>query len=161
MGGQKKYGKDFYSAGYIASLHNSDQFSYHGSDVFLTAHPAFQLMWENSLRAINPNISPSPYWDYMLDGQLYDKHWLTASPVYQDDWWGPVNTTAENNWQVVTGRWAYSRMATHKPTYPFAGTEYNAYGIVHAPCDNSESPYLQRSNKFCGMPSHQVPADPS
>jgi len=155
--GKRKYGHNFVSAGYISSIHNSDKFGYHGGDVFLTAHPAFQLMFENSLRSIDPNITSSPYWDFMIDAARYKDNWLTESPVYQDDWFGPVNTSAENDWQVTTGRWAYTRMPTHKPDYPFAEAQYNSYGIIHAPCDNTKSPHLQRSNKFCGMETRQYP----
>lgn len=155
--GRRKYGHNFVSHGYIASIHNSDTFGYHGGDVFLTSHPAFQLMMENSLRAIDPNISSSPYWDFMLDAELYGDRWLHDSPVYKDDWFGTVNTTKENDWQVTEGRWAYTRMITHGPTYPFAEAQYNSYGLMHAPCDNTESPYMQRSSKFCGMETKQIP----
>lgn len=52
--GKKIYGSDFISSGYLAALHSTNSFCYHGGDMFSTAHPALQLVFEKSLRAIDP-----------------------------------------------------------------------------------------------------------
>jgi len=52
--GKEKYGGDFLSSGYLAALHSTNAFCYHGGNMFSTAHPALQLVFEKSLRAVNP-----------------------------------------------------------------------------------------------------------
>jgi hypothetical protein len=53
--GKETYGDDFISMGYITSVHSAVQtWCFHWGDQFITSHPAFQLWFEKSLRAVNP-----------------------------------------------------------------------------------------------------------
>ena len=58
--------------------------------MFITAHPAFQLWFERSLRSIDPELPSSPYWDFMIDSAAYGGDWARESPIFQDTWWGKV-----------------------------------------------------------------------
>ena len=151
--GRKKFGSEFMTAGYFAALHNTDEFCYHGGDMFVTTHGAFQLWLERSLRTIDPTLPSSPYWDFTIDTALFGGNWSRESPIYQHDWWGKTSLGPGDDWRVTEGRWAYTRMPTHGETSPFLIGQENSYGLQHAECDNSASPYIQRSTSFCGLES--------
>jgi hypothetical protein len=124
--GRKLYGDKFVDAGYIAAVHNTDEFCFHGGDMFVTTHAAFQLWAEQSLRSIDETLPSMPYWDFMIDGEKYGEDWTRESPIYQDDWWGKVDQKNDTDWQVTEGRWAFTRMSTHGPTEPFLLGQQNS-----------------------------------
>ena len=68
--GRKRYGQDFRSHKYFGALHNSIDYCFHGNLAFLTAHPAFSLELDRSLRAVDPTVGSQPYWDFMQDHEL-------------------------------------------------------------------------------------------
>jgi hypothetical protein len=154
--GQKLYGPNFKSAGYFAALHSTQLYCYHGGEMFLTAHPAFQLWFEDSLRAVDPTISTTFYWDYELDTALYGPTWFSESPVYKDDWFGSVMGDAATEYKVTTGRFANQRVSTHGPDDPFSIGTYNSFGSIGAGCDNTASAVIQRSVNFCGLQTQQT-----
>jgi hypothetical protein len=82
--GRALYGDNFKSGAYMAAIHSATQnFCYHWGDMFITSHPAFQLWFEQSIRAIDSNISTSFYWDFMLDDALYEDTWFKNSTIYK------------------------------------------------------------------------------
>ena len=44
-------------------------------------------MYEQSLQAINPSIA-LPYWDFTIEGTLYDWTDVRTSSIFSDDWFG-------------------------------------------------------------------------
>jgi len=113
--GQRRFGSKYKSAAYLAAVHSSvNHFCYHWGDMFITSHPAFQLWFEDSLRAVDPSISTSFYWDFMLDDALYAERWYNESELYRDDWFGPFGR-AEDNWRVERGRFKVKHLLLPTP----------------------------------------------
>ena len=80
--GQARFGPKFKNYEYFTAKHldkrSIDECTpYHDGDVFLTAHAAFSLEFEQALQAVDPSIA-SPYWDYTLDDAKYGKDWAAA-----------------------------------------------------------------------------------
>ena len=150
--GRKKFGAEYMTAGYFAALHNTDEFCYHGGDMFVTTHGAFQLWLERSLRTIDPTLPSSPYWDFTIDTELFGGNWSREAPSTSTTG-GKTSLGPGDDWRVSEGRWGYTRMPTHGETSPFLIGQENSYGLQHAECDNSASPYIQRSTSFCGLES--------
>jgi hypothetical protein len=149
--GKEKYGNKYMSIGYISGVHSAThEYCFHWGDMFITSHPAFQLWFEQSLRAVDPTISSTFYWDFMYDSVTLGKDWPTKLDLFQDDWFGPMGTE-ENMWQVTEGRFKNVVAPRHKPDYLFQDAKYNSYGVIGQPCDNSKSLILQRSADFCGL----------
>jgi hypothetical protein len=161
--GEKKYGSKFKNAGFFSALHSTTDFCYHGGDMFLTTHPTLQLWFEQSLRAIDPSISTSFYWDFMLDDKLYGSNWYKESKIYDENWFGAVQRTEKNDFRVDSGRFAFTKVPRHKPDrnatdryeVAFKKATYNSYGFLGQWCDNSISETIQRSVSFCGIETKQ------
>ena len=49
---------------------------WHDSEVFTTAHSAFNLEFEGSLRAINPSLS-AHFWEITEDSTKYGENWAS------------------------------------------------------------------------------------
>ena len=60
---------------------------WHDGAGFVTSHIAVSLMFEQSLQSVNPSIS-LPYWDFTVEGMLYDWTNFRNSGVFADDWFG-------------------------------------------------------------------------
>ena len=65
---------------------------YHGSNVFLTSHSAFNLEFEQSLQAIHPMLA-APFWDYTIDDSLYGRDWYHQSIIMSSEFYGNDVTT--------------------------------------------------------------------
>ena len=53
-------------------------------------------------RSVDPSIS-HPYWDFMIDA---GRNWQNST-VFSDDFFGPVRTSAADDWVVTSGPFAY------------------------------------------------------
>ena len=86
------YGKDFrnyetFTIKHLDSRTVTQCTPYHGGDVFLTAHAAFNLEFEQSLQAVHP-ILAAPYWDYTIDDSLFGREWYDRSLLMTTDFYG-------------------------------------------------------------------------
>ena len=148
--GKEAYGSKFVSALFLTRKHLAKITldgctPFHGYDVFLTAHEAFTLELEQSLQAIHPAIS-LPFWDYTLDDALYGEEWITQSPVFASDWFGPVGLRHSNASHVLSGRFSYIPVGTDA-----SAPEHNSYGRITDAVNNNPSEYVTRSSATCGL----------
>jgi len=86
------YGQDFrnyetFTIKHLDSRTVTQCTPYHGGNVFLTAHAAFNLEFEQSLQAIHP-ILAAPYWDYTIDDSLFGREWYDQSLLMSSDFYG-------------------------------------------------------------------------
>lgn len=142
--GQELYGDDYFSYSWFVALHASSVYTYHGNLMFLTSHPAMQIKFEKSLRAVNSELV-LPYWNFMLDSELDD--WTTAV-VYDKTWFGPTDTKAEDDFRP-SGRFHSVKNVMDYGEIEFPESEHNAYYYVGQGVNPSA--YLQRSNSNCGF----------
>ena len=150
--GRELYGKKFKSSGYFAATHSATlTYCYHWGIMFGTTHPAFQLEFEDSIRAIDPRISGMFYWDYFQDDARFGSDWWSQSEIYRDDWFGAVDQSKDDQYQVLTGRFAHTKVPTHRPEAPFELANYNSYGDMGQVCNQVSSSVIQRSVEFCGI----------
>ena len=107
-------------------------------------------MLEESLRAVDPSIS-HPYWDFMIDA---GRDWQNST-VFSDDFFGPVRTSAADDWVVASGPFAYlPSVWDESGAYSEIANE-NAYGVITETFNPIKSPYMQRSSQFCGRENKQ------
>lgn len=59
----------------------------------MTSHVAISLMYEQALQSVDPSIA-LPYWDFTVEGSMYDWTNFRSSGVFADDWFG---TAASRN----------------------------------------------------------------
>lgn len=148
--GQAKYGSKFvnyeyFTVKHLASMSIDGCSPYHNHDVFLTAHEAFVLEFDQALQSIDPSVTV-PYWDYTIDSETYGVDWWGKSPIFQHDWFGPLNTSHDTG-NVLEG--AY--FAGVPNAYGFQFPERNSYGVVTDKMNNNPSMYVTRSNEICGL----------
>ncbi|KAH8098158.1 hypothetical protein JL720_1086 [Aureococcus anophagefferens] len=70
---------------------------FHGGVSFFTAHAAFTLQLDASLRAVDAELrAPTPYWDFTIDGAAFGArpYGWNASSVFADDYFGPARAGA-------------------------------------------------------------------
>ena len=146
--GRKLYGNQFSSLSQLVALHNMNNMAYHGNLFFATSHPAMQLKMDKSLLAVDSGII-LPYWDMLQDAHL--GHKWTEADVYQNDWFGPVKTTAADNFRL-RGRFRDVRAVYDPNSTQFPKSWHNYYGYLGlSELDNNKSPHFQRTNNFCGF----------
>eukprot|EP01098_Paradermamoeba_levis_P003949 TRINITY_DN1736_c0_g1_i1.p1 TRINITY_DN1736_c0_g1~~TRINITY_DN1736_c0_g1_i1.p1 ORF type:complete len:865 (-),score=267.51 TRINITY_DN1736_c0_g1_i1:60-2654(-) len=98
--GVLKYGSAYKEYDYFVSKHavtttDSRGDQGHFSAAFITWHSVFLLEFENSLLAVDPNITGLPYWDSSIPDPS----------VYSPQYFGSVPGTGPNN-QVIDGKFA-------------------------------------------------------
>ena len=147
----------------FALLHNKVGACFHDGPQFITAHPALQLVFEHSLRKassekLGTDLSSTFYWDFTIEGDTMGPKW-PSSIIYDDEWFGPVKTKADDNWQMTTGRFKDATMKRWRGArVPFLedNNMYSPYGFLSDPCVSSTSTVLQRSTSFCGIETKQT-----
>lgn len=145
------YGSKFVGHERLVALHNDKYFRFHANLLFQTSHPAFQLLLEQSLHAVNPNVS-TPYWDFMLDSSL-GANWTSAS-VYQEEWFGTIKNHQEDNFRVQ-GRFHDVKHILDLDSKKFPDADHNPYDYLSASKDCNAQEHLQRSSQTCGFSSVQ------
>jgi len=147
----------------FALLHNKVGTCYHDGPQFLTAHPAMQVLFEQSLRkasalTLSTDLSSSFYWDFTIEGDTLGTEWH-KSVIYRDSWFGPVKTLKEDNWHMASGRFKDAPMKRWKgdaAPWNLDRAMFSSYGILSDPCVPSTSEVLQRSTNFCGIENPQA-----
>ena len=154
--GMSRYGEAYKNITYFVTLHHRlagarDCDHLHDGLGFLTQHAALTLTFEKVLQLIDPSVSV-PYWDYTIEARAVevtgDIHSWRSSIVFSDDWFGPAYT--ENSNIVSSGRWAFTGVE--------ASQEGNAFGLLRAPWNMNDIPYLTRSNATYGFSLSDVPS---
>lgn len=146
--GQEIYGEDYVSYAFFVALHSSSVYNYHGNLMFMTSHPAMQIKFEKSLRAVNSELV-IPYWNFLLDSELED--W-TSAVVYNETWFGPTDTRAEDDFRP-SGRFHSVKSVMDYGSVAFPEAIHNAFFFVGKGVNPSA--YLQRSNSNCGFATVQ------
>jgi hypothetical protein len=149
--GQALYGDKFLGHAHLTALHNMKDEKYHNNLFFLTSHPVMQIKCDQSLIAVDPTVTLS-YWDFTMDAHL-GRDWA-KSPIYQEDWFGPVATSKESNYRV-TGTFHDVKLVYDKDESQFPKAYHGLAGYLAGSSSSLTSEHLQRSNQYCGFSSVQ------
>ena len=155
--GMDLYGTNYKSVEDFARLHNElsghrtcDHM--HGGLGFLPQHAAMTADFEKSLQSVDPSVS-MVYWDYTIEGH----HMSTTtghvnawydSIVFNESWFGPIGSDSDHP-EVAVGRFAYHPIAFARNFS--RNTLTNAYGLMRAPWNQNNNPYLTRHDKSYGF----------
>jgi len=142
--GRQLYGPNFRSIASFTKEHlngagRKECDHWHDDAGVMNHHIAFTLEFEECLQLIEPSLA-LPYWEYTYDEMEYNE--LESSPIFQDDWFGPMNPLNSEH-IVVSGRWKFLQV-------PIAGDDFdvfNPWGFLKSPWNTNPSPYLAR-NKY-------------
>jgi hypothetical protein len=152
--GVSRYGPKFRSAASLVREHllgaaDKQCDHWHDDAGILTHHMGFTLEAEQSLQAINVNVS-IPYWDYTLDALMYANDW-TLSPIFDDAWFGMASPESVDH--VVThGRWAYlqvEKLSTANAAQ--SSRTHNPYNLLRSPWNTNPTPYVTRYRYVDGL----------
>ena len=149
--GKELYGDAFTSHDELAALHNSKYFMYHGNLFFQTSHPAMQMRFERSLRAVNPSVV-TPYWDFLIDSKL-GSNWTNAI-VYDKAWFGPVKNDLPTQFRSP-GRFHDVKRTYDKEHEAFPSAWHSPYGFISSYTSTNKSPWMTRSSNVCGFELQQ------
>uniref|UniRef100_A0A7S2W1K8 Tyrosinase copper-binding domain-containing protein n=1 Tax=Rhizochromulina marina TaxID=1034831 RepID=A0A7S2W1K8_9STRA len=159
--GEKLYGKSYKDAGYFINYHTwmagergCDHL--HDGMGFLTGHNAISMEFERVLHTVNPAVI-IPYWDYTIDMHQVkeadeDMAVFYDSPVFRDDWFGPMGKKEDDF--VVTSGAASAYLSVDPDFWQIPETErkvVNGFGLMRSPWNVADIPYLLRSNKTFGF----------
>ena len=150
--GRAKYGKKFSNYESLTAKH-LDRRSllgctpYHGHDVFLTAHAAFNLEFEQALQTVDASLS-SPYWDYTRDDAVYGKDWAADSELFTDAYFGSY-ATADH--VISGGPFAFAPVAAEGALGVYDWPETNAYGKLTERWNGAADKYVARARTVCGL----------
>ena len=131
----------------FALLHNKVGACFHDGPQFITAHPALQPLRaplrKASSEKLGTDLSSTFYWDFTIEGDTMGPKW-PSSIIYDDEWFGPVKTKADDNWQMTTGRFGRHHEALARRARPFLEDKnmYSPYGFLSDPCVSSTSTVL-------------------
>ena len=120
---------------------------YHGHDVFLTAHAAFNLEFEQALQTVDASLS-SPYWDYTRDDAVYGKDWAADSELFTDAYFGSY-ATADH--VISGGPFAFAPVAAEGALGVYDWPETNAYGKLTERWNGAADKYVARARTVCGL----------
>ena len=148
--GQSKYGEKFvnyeyFTVKHLASMSIDGCTPFHNQDVFMTAHEAFVLEFDQAVQSVDPSVT-TPFWDYTLDEELYGVHWWEQSPMFGDGWFGGLNTSHASG-NILRGKW----FAGIPNGWALDVPERNSYGIITDRTNNNPSMFVTRSNEICGL----------
>eukprot|EP00904_Undaria_pinnatifida_P005044 jgi/Undpi1/166/HiC_scaffold_1.g00163.m1 len=156
--GRQIYGDKYYSKDYFNRLHlyyggARDCDHWHDGAGFVTSHIAVSLMFEQSLQSVNPSIS-LPYWDFTVEGMLYDWTNFRNSGVFADDWFGDA---APRNPLMTPdrGRFAFVPVMANATEY---SNVYNSFGLLRAPWNSDPNPFLTRHDHVFGYVNNRKPS---
>lgn len=151
--GVKKFGENYRSTDFFASLHayySADRQCdhWHSGPGFVNQHLSFTLRFEHALQAVDPRTCVH-YWDYTIDYANGPDCCWTESALFTSDFFSHINPN--NTHHIVDkGRWAYTRI--HKSS-GMAMTR-NAYGLLSVPWNTDKTPFVTRSNFLYGASNY-------
>jgi hypothetical protein len=111
----------------------------------MTHHLGFTLLMELSLQAVNPAVT-IPYWEYTIDDAELGSGWRT-SKVFSAAWFGNSGDKLLKGHHVTEGRWANFTINTDATAF---SPVTNAYGMLRAPWNLNDSPYVTRFSRVAG-----------
>eukprot|EP00640_Fibrocapsa_japonica_P000537 CAMPEP_0113952822 /NCGR_PEP_ID=MMETSP1339-20121228/90638_1 /TAXON_ID=94617 /ORGANISM="Fibrocapsa japonica" /LENGTH=1284 /DNA_ID=CAMNT_0000961487 /DNA_START=143 /DNA_END=3997 /DNA_ORIENTATION=- /assembly_acc=CAM_ASM_000762 len=157
--GVQIYGPNYRDMSYFVALHNNGGGNecdhMHNGMGFLTQHLGLTLELEQALQVVDPAVTV-PYWDFTVDGHhIYNEHdgdfdYLWNSVIFDPDWFG---TQDEETHSIEEGRWAGILKVDQDQWYQ---PVHNAYGMMRAPWNNNNYPYIQRFRSLAGVPVWNV-----
>lgn len=124
---------------------------YHGADVFLTAHSALNLEFEQALQSIDPSIA-APYWDYTIDDAVYGESWYEDSPIFSSDFYGStdgINSSSTDH--SLRDRWAVLPIANQGALDFDRWPEANGWGRLTESWNTDPTMFVSRSRSICGL----------
>lgn len=150
--GVSLYGDHYLSYGHLVALHDSNVYYYHANLFFLTSHPVMQMKFEKSLLAIDKTI-PLNYWDFLLDNKL-GKNWA-KSEIYDIDMFGAVATSPDDDYRPRGYFYNVKLVVDDVDATQFPRAQHTPHGTLGSGLLTTDSPYMQRSNSYCGFESIQ------
>ncbi|CBJ31176.1 putative scytonemin-related tyrosinase [Ectocarpus siliculosus] len=156
--GREIYGDKYYSKDYFNRLHlfyggHKDCDHWHDGAGFVTSHIALSLMYEQALQSVSPSIA-LPYWDFTIEGMLYDWRDFRTSSVFSDDWFGkasPRNVLMTPS----RGRFGFVPVMANATEY---STLHNPYGLLRSPWNTHPEPFLTRHDRLFGYKNNRKPS---
>lgn len=156
--GKASYGSSWKGMDYFVRTHltsavaNKHNDRLHDGMGFLTQHIAITSEYEQALQLVDPTVA-LPFWDYTLDwaflnGSKKDDTALWSQDIWGDDWFG--NATGNALHTVTKGRFAYIKVPVNDDLASTTMSR-NAYGVLRAPWNLNESPFITRYHQQCGF----------
>lgn len=100
-------------------------------------HRAWLLEFENSIRAINPQIEALPYWNYARDMTEFDM--THSESIFSDKYLGSY-VGRESDYSLVNGKFRFWKISTD------VNNKYkSAFGYLRHPLSSNKSPYVTRN----------------
>eukprot|EP00903_Cladosiphon_okamuranus_P022443 g20643.t1 len=156
--GREVYGNKYYSKDFFNRLHlhyggQKDCDHWHDGAGFVTSHIAISLMYEQALQSVNPSIA-LPYWDFTIEGSMYDWTDFRTSGVFSDDWFGDA---APRNPLMTPqrGRFGFVPVMANATEY---SKLFNSYGLLRSPWNSHPDPFLTRHDRLFGYTNNRKPA---
>ena len=164
--GVARYGKNFrnYETFTIKHLDRRTLLGctpYHGADVFLTAHAAFQLEFERALRSVAPALA-APYWDYTVDDVAFGADWYAASPIFGEtaEFYGPAAPRAgragANDADRARGPLAGVPVASQGALGFDCWPESNGWGRITEAFNTDPAANVPRAATTCGLATERA-----
>jgi hypothetical protein len=154
--GQARFGPKFKNYEYFTAKHldkrSIDECTpYHDGDVFLTAHAAFSLEFEQALQAIDPSLA-SPYWDYTLDDEKYGEDWAAESAIFSKNMFGSygASRTSEGH-RIGDGPLVGARVATQGAMNRTDWPESNSFGRLTEAWNADDTLFVGRADTICEL----------
>lgn len=150
--GLEKYGSSFRGIAYFMTEHLKAAAAkecdhWHDGAGMISTHIAYTLEFEQALQVVDPTVS-LPYWDFTIDDKAYGTNW-TLSPLFSDEWFGPIPKNPNHGAPIPSGRWAYLRLAplsdvaiADRSIMEMSFT--NTFGLLRSPWNSNPSPFVTR-----------------
>jgi hypothetical protein len=145
----KYKGAEYFIRKHLYGAASTECDHWHDNAGLMTHHMAFTLELEQSLQAINADISV-PYWEYSLDAQIYGTSWQDSF-IFGEGYFGEASPTNVEH-TVATGRWAYTPIMANAREY---SNITNQWGLLRSPWNQDPVPYVQRHKKILGDGNYQ------
>jgi len=151
--GSKFRGSDYFIKKHLGAMTLEGCTPWHDSEVFVTAHAAFNLEYEGSLRSINASLS-AHYWEISEDTTKYGEYWATESPIFTADMFGSYNTSEhQTDAYIADGRFSDVSFPLCDTSEDSSCPEHSIFGYMIDSNSYQPDNRLQRSVSVCGMPT--------
>ena len=145
----KYKGAEYFIRKHLYGAASTECDHWHDNAGLMTHHMAFTLELEQSLQAINADIS-IPYWEYSLDAQIYGDEWQDSF-IFDEGYFGMASPRGVLH-TVTTGRWAYTPIMSNAREY---SNVTNQWGLLRSPWNQDPVPFVQRHKKILGDGNYQ------
>mmetsp|Transcript_16887 Transcript_16887/g.39463 ORF Transcript_16887/g.39463 Transcript_16887/m.39463 type:complete len:822 (+) Transcript_16887:116-2581(+) len=150
--GSKFRGSDYFVKKHLGAMTLEACTPWHDSEVFVTAHAAFNLEYEGSLRSIDESLS-AHYWEITEDNSRYAENWATQSPIFSADMFGSFDfSTSSEHAYIADGRFTDVTFPTCDDD-DASCPEHSIYGYMIDSNSYQSGATLERAGSACGIPT--------